>query len=117
MFTKEVLGSVLLTDSYQTIYPHEDDDHARDPMWIEGWIFLHELEEGDEVQLYFSAYDPVGQILRGYDSPIITGIQEPVPSFHIGAIVSRWLKVEIKQRLPLPTSSYKNVNFAFNEVS
>lgn len=110
-----VNGTILLNANYQMIYPEIDDDRLRDPYWCEGWIFLHEMTAGDQVQIKFSSYDLTGQQMRVYDQPLISGIQEPVSAFHLGAILTPWFRVEIKQTL-VP-ESYKNINFLFYEVS
>lgn len=113
--SKSVKGTILLTGSYQMIYPELEDDTLRDPRWVEGWIFLHELTAGDQVHIRFSTYDDSGQLLRVYDEPVISGIQEPISAFHIGAVLTPWFRVEIVQTLA--PGSYKNVNFLFYEVT
>ena len=111
---KKITGNKPLSDTYERIYPHVDDDHLREDIWTEGWIYLHELTAGDEVQILFESYDEVGQEHRGYDAPIIQGIQEPIPSFHIGALVESWFRIQIRQ-ITAP-SSYKSVNYKFYEI-
>ncbi len=111
---KKVTGTLLLTDSYQRIYPHVNDDTLRDDRWTEGWIYLHELTAGDQIQILFTSYDETGQEHRGYDAPIIEGIQEPIPAFHIGALCESWFRVQVKQ-ITAP-STYKSVNYKFYEI-
>jgi hypothetical protein len=112
--SKKISGNLLLSNTYQRIYPHVDDDTLRDDKWTEGWIYLHEMTAGDEVQILFTSYDEVAQQHRGYDEPIIQGIQEPIPAFHIGALVDNWFRVQIKQ-ITAP-SSYKSINYKFYEI-
>ena len=114
-FTKEHQGTKLLTNVNQMIYPYIDDDHVREPRWVEGWIFLHEVDDGDQVEIKVQTYDPVGQLLRTYGIQILSGVQEPIPVYHLGSVVTRWMKVEIKQNLA--PVSYKNINYVFHEVS
>lgn len=112
--SKTISSTVLLENNYQMIYPDTIDNHIREPRWVEGWIYLHELLTGDQVQILFSNYDPVGQVLRGYDAPIISGLQEPIPTFHFGAVLTPWHQIQIRQTLA--PSTYKNVNYIFYEV-
>jgi hypothetical protein len=113
--SKVVKGTRLLTNTFQMIYPDLDDDHIRDPRWTEGWIFLHDMTAGDQIQIKVSAYDETGQQMRIYDQPIIIGQQDPVSAFHIGAVLSLWLRIEVSQ-IAAP-SSFKSINFTFYEVS
>jgi hypothetical protein len=111
---KKFSGTLLLNDTFQRICPLLADDTIRTDRWTEGDIFLHELTAGDQIQIKFDKYDEAGQDHRSYDLQILFGDQNPVPTFHLGAVIDSWLRIEVKQTLaPL---SYKTINFKFYEV-
>ena len=114
MVTSRIIeDTVLLTDTYQKIYPHPDDDHPRDPRWHEGWMFFNEMTAGDEVYVLIEVYDAKGQLLKGFHLERIIGSQGLINSWHMATLKNRWVRIWVRQSIA--PSTYKSVNFSFYE--